>query len=193
MWIARAPRGHVQHQHVHRKGPPSPLKCSNQSSSSLITKAGTVETKIGQVETAFKERTKEPVNLLTAITSTQNQHSADLLNLQQKDKVNQDATQDIQQRLTKLETHPVLLSRANSTTTMEDKQPALIMGGWADDQEASTTLQLANDACAKLQLEIDMQDAFVPGLRRGYLVIPYQPEDHENERAMFSRFTQATQ
>ena len=52
---------------------------------------------------------------------------------------------------------------------------------------------MANDACTKLQLNIDMQDAFVPGIRRGYLVIPYKPKGHENERAMFSRLNQATQ
>ena len=67
------------------------------------------------------------------------------------------------------------------------------MGGWVDDQEAAATMQLATEACNNLHLDIDMQEAFVPGLRRGYLVIPYKPKVNENERAMFSRLAQAIQ
>ena len=135
---------------------------------------------------------KEQVNLLTAITNTQSQHSTDLANLQLKDKANQDLFKDIQQRLTKLETHPTP-TRATSTTTAEDRQPALIMGGWADDQEANTTLQLAKEACHNLKLDIDMRDAFVPGLRCGYLLIPCKPGDQEPAQAMYTLLTQAIQ
>ena len=156
----------------------------------LIAKISTVEARIGQVEAAFTDRMKEQITLLTAITATQSQHSADLANFQSKDKANQDTFQDIQQRLAKLEAQP-LLSRATSTTTAQDRQPALIMGGWADDQEAATTLHLAKEACNNLKLDIDMQDAFVPGIRRGYLVSPHKLKENENEQAMFSRFTQA--
>ena len=38
-----------------------------------------------------------------------------------------------------------------------------------------------------------MEDAFVPGLRRGYLVVPYKPRQQETERTMFQRLTQAIQ
>ena len=134
----------------------------------LIAKVGIVETRIAQVETAFTDRMKEQVNLLTAITNTQSQHSTDLANLQNKDKANQEAFQDIRQRRENLETQATSL-RANFTTA-EKMQPDLIMGGWADDQEAATTMHLATEACNNLHLDIDMQEAFVPGLRRGYLV-----------------------
>ena len=59
----------------------------------LIVKVGTVETRIAQVETAFTERMKEQVSLLTAVTNTQTQHSTDLANLQSKDKTNQETFQ----------------------------------------------------------------------------------------------------
>ena len=94
-----------------QEGTPLTLEMFQSVIQLLITKVGTVKTRIGQVETAFAERTKRQVNWLTTITTTQSQHSADLLNLQQKDTVNQNAIQDIQQRLTKLETHPVFPSR----------------------------------------------------------------------------------
>ena len=61
------------------------------------------------------------------------------------------------------------------------------MGGWAGDQEAATTKHLAQEACNNFRLDIDMQDAFVPGLPRGYWLFgdPLQ--------AMLSRLTTAIQ
>ena len=76
---------------------------------------------------------QEQVNLLTAITTTQSQHTADLFSLQQKEKTNQDTFNDIQQRLSKLETTPLPPPKANSSTAADERQPALIMGGWAHD------------------------------------------------------------
>ena len=67
------------------------------------------------------------------------------------------------------------------------------MGGWAGDQEVATTKHLAQEACNNFCLDIDMQDAVVPGLPRGYLVIPYKPKDNESEQTMYSQITQAIQ
>ena len=150
-----------------------------------------METRVGQVEAAITERMQEQVNLLAAITHTQSQHTADLVSLKQKDKANQETFTDIKQRLTKLESAPLPSPlRANSSTTAEERQPALIMGGWADDQDAAFTLPLAKDAVANLQLDVDMQEAFV---KRGYLVVPYAPKQHESEGNMYKRLTQAIQ
>ena len=137
---------------------------------------------------------KEQVTLLTAITQTQTQHSADLLSLQQQDRNTQATITTIQDRLAKLEVAPpAMQTRANSSTTAEERQPALIMGGWADDQEATTTLRLAKDAATTLQLDVDMEQAFVPGVRRGYLVIPYAARRAESEGNMHARLTAAIQ
>ena len=114
-----------------------------------------METRVGQVETAFTERAQEQVNLLTAITNTS-------LPCSKETKSTRRLFGDIQQRLTKLETAPrPSLIRANSSTTAEGRQPALIMGGWADGQDTAVTVKLAS-----LQLEIDIAEAFVPGIRR---------------------------
>ncbi|CAE7439471.1 C07A9.2 [Symbiodinium natans] len=60
----------------------------------------------------------------------------------------------------------------------EGRRPALIMGGWKEDTPAAETLQHAQQAAATLQLEINMKDAFVPGVRRGYAIIPL-PHGHD--------------
>ena len=58
------------------------------------------------------------------------------------------------------------------------------MGGWVDNHEATMILRLAKEACQTLKLDMDMQEAFVPGVRRGYLVVPYRPRSSENEQAI---------
>ena len=178
--------------HASQEGTPLTLEIFQAAMQPLIAKIGAMETRIGQVETALTDRIAEQVNLLTAIANTQTKHSSDLANLQDKDKENQLTFQEIQQRLQKLETTP-LGPRLTSTSTTDDRQPAMIMGGWTDDQDAEITLRLANEACKSLQLDLDMDSAFVPGLRRGYLVVPYKPRQQESERAMFQRLTQAIQ
>ena len=143
---------------------------------------GKLDTRVGQVESAFTERMQEQVNLLTAITNTQSQHTTDLIALQRQEKVNTESITSIQQRLDKLESNPPKQPHTNSTTAVEDRQPALMMGG-----------QLAKDTVAKMQLDIDMEGVFVPGVRRGYLVIPYATHNNQTEGNMFGRLTAAIQ
>ena len=159
----------------------------------LIAQIGSMDTRVSHVESQFTERMQEQVNLLTAITNTQSQRTNDLIALQQQDKHTQESIATLQERLTKLETQPQRQQHTSSTTTAEDRQPALIMGGWADDQEANTTLQLAKDAVKNLQLDVDMEEAFVPGIRRGYLVVPYGPRNRESDGATHGRLTAAIQ
>ena len=160
----------------------------------IDNRMGNIDTRVGQVENAFAERMKEQVSLLTAITHTQTQQSADLAALHQQDKHTQATITTLQDRLAKLECKPpTYQARTDSTTTAEERQPALIMGGWADDQDAAITLQLAKDAVTSMQLDVDMEDAFVPGVRRGYLVIPYNTRREETDSHMHSRLTTAIQ
>ena len=46
------------------------------------------------------------------------------------------------------------------------------MGGWDADQSADETLRLVRDHIARLEIDLDMDDAFVPGLRRGFAIVP---------------------
>ena len=174
-------------------GTPLTLELFQSTIQPLIAQIGSMDTRVSNVESQFTERMQEQVNLLTAITHTQSQHTNDLIALQQQDKQTQASIATIQERLVKLETQPQRQPFASSTTTAEDRQPALIMGGWADDQEANTTLQLAKDAVKSLQLDVDMEEAFVPGIRRGYLVVPYGPRNKESDGGMHARLTAAIQ
>ena len=118
---------------VNEGGTPLTLELFQSTIQPLIAQIGNMDTRVSQVESQFTERMQEQVNLLTAITNTQSQHTNDLIALQQQDKHTQESIATIQERLVKLETQPQRQPHASSTTTAEDRQPALIMGGWADD------------------------------------------------------------
>ena len=49
------------------------------------------------------------------------------------------------------------------------------MGGWDADQSASETLRLVKQHVEELEIDIDMADSFVPGLRRGFAIVPIAP------------------
>ena len=61
------------------------------------------------------------------------------------------------------------------------------MGGWPPDTLAADVLAKANEMARDLQLQISMADAFVPGVRRGFVLIPISPRDGESEEAMRQR------
>ena len=64
------------------------------------------------------------------------------------------------------------------------------MGGRPRGQRQFTVSQ---GRCAGLQLDVDMEKSFVPGVRRGYLVVPYMPRTNESEGNMHNRLTSAIQ
>ena len=55
--------------------------------------------------------------------------------------------------------------------------PALIIGGWPDDQPAEDTVQKAREYLQKLRVPLDLQGLFTPGLRRGYSILPIEPKE----------------
>ena len=78
-------------------------------------------------------------------------------------------------RLTLLEGKVKQIQSTGSTpsTTEGGRTPALIMGGWAPDTPATAVLRKANEMARDLQLQLNMTEAFVPGVRRGFVLIPY--------------------
>ena len=55
------------------------------------------------------------------------------------------------------------------------------MGGWSEDNVAANTLESAKAMVAQLRLDIDLTEAFVPGIRRGYVIVPYSTRTGETE------------
>ena len=80
-------------------------------------------------------------------------------------------TRDIAHRLTFLEGTVKNLQSTGSTPSTADtgRVPALVMGGWSPDTPASEVLQKAKMA-RDLQLQLNLADAFVPGVRRGFVL-----------------------
>ena len=66
---------------------------------------------------------------------------------------------------------------AGSTVdTNAPKRPALIIGGWPEDQAASETLDKAKAILRQLDVPIDYSEMFVPGLKRGYAITEHAAE-----------------
>ena len=75
----------------------------------------------------------------------------------------------LEHRLTLLENKLRGASAATNSTADTDapRRPALILGGWPDDQAASDTLNKAKDILRQLDVPLDFSDMFVAGLKRG--------------------------
>ena len=74
----------------------------------------------------------------------------------------------------------------NKSTTLRshaegdgERRRGLIMGGWSGDNMAASTLLAAKAMVAQLRLDIDFGEAFVPGIRRGYVIVPYTTQCQE--------------
>ena len=63
----------------------------------------------------------------------------------------------------------------------DSRPPALIIGGWHPDTEADKVIDHANKLVAELRLDLDMRGTFVPGVRRGYAIIPLTRKDGETQ------------
>ena len=92
-------------------------------------------------------------------------------------------------RLSQLEGTVKNLQSSGSTPSTADsgRIPALVMGGWSPDSPASEVLQKANEMARDLQLQLNMSEAFVPGVRRGFVLIPLAANDGQSEEAMRQR------
>ena len=81
-----------------------------------------------------------------------------------------------------------LQSTGSTPSTMDSgRVPALVMGGWPPDTLAADVLAKANEMARDLQLQINMADAFVPGVRRGFVLVPIAPMEGETDEAMRQR------
>ena len=124
--------------------------------------------------------------------------------VQQRQQTNMDAMAEeqraLRERLALLEgkleqlNTGTLAARGESSSSEEDRrQPALIIGGWDENTPAAETLRHAHSIAAQLRLDIDMEGAFVPGIRRGYAIIPLKFKQDETEGEQRQRIQNALQ
>ena len=145
---------------------------------------------LGEVRAEVREQLGDINQILHELQSlhtaqAQTLHRVD--QVQQRQQANMDAMAEeqrtLRERLTLLEgkfgqlNTGTLASRGESSSSEEDRrQPALIIGGWDENTPAAETLHHAHSTAAQLRLDIDMEGAFVPGIRRGYAIIPLKSE-----------------
>ncbi|CAE7305832.1 ANK3, partial [Symbiodinium sp. CCMP2456] len=53
-------------------------------------------------------------------------------------------------------------------------RPAIVVGGWDAEQSSEETLQAVKQHLSDLRCDLDLDDAFVPGLRRGFAIVPIE-------------------
>ena len=92
-------------------------------------------------------------------------------------------------RLNNLEGSIKQIQTSGSTPSTMDsaRVPAVVMGGWPPETLAADVLSKANEMTRDLQLQINMAEAFVPGVRRGFVLVPIHPMEGETEENMRQR------
>ena len=124
--------------------------------------------RVDQVEGQVTKQMQQTINMLDEITV---KHAAQGEVLQQLQEANREVTFRLERREKG--------GRAGSSTagsTMApgetQRKPALIIGGWDPDQEAALTKEAATDILRSVEAPIPTDGMFVPGVRRGYAILP---------------------
>ena len=131
-------------------------------------------TRVAQVEANMEEHVKRTTNLLDAMTDRD-------CHMEGTVKQAAAATEKNRRRLELLEGKFAAASfTASSTRTSEGggdhaPRPAIVAGGWDADQDAEEILRLVKGHINDLHIDLDVEEAFVAGLRRGFAIIPIAP------------------
>ncbi|CAE7481281.1 gnt1 [Symbiodinium natans] len=142
--------------------------------------------RIATVETEVTKQLKTTLQLLQELTTKQDKHKEGLDKLDEGQHVLEEKFgtmsvqyKDLVERVEKLESKGFQggLSAQSTTTTEPDglggkRVPALIVGGWNDDTPAGEAIEKATRALQQLQVDLDYRNMFVPGVRRGFGLIP---------------------
>ena len=150
--------------------------------------------RVATVETEVTRQLKTTLQLLQELTAKQDKHTAGIEELMGGQHDLESKMGDITERVEKLE-----MKSVQSTTATEHgdglggrRVPALIVGGWNDDTAVRDVLEKAQQALRLLKVDIDYQDMFVPGVRRGFGLIPLKgPRAGESDEGHRQRIQEA--
>ena len=86
---------------------------------------------------------------------------------------------DVLRRLDALEAdrqagHPAAWRRLDQGSQDDDRGPAVIVGGWREDNDAEATKLAVQTFIKERQLPLPVDEVFVPGRQRGFAVVPLQ-------------------
>ncbi|CAE7305788.1 unnamed protein product [Symbiodinium sp. CCMP2592] len=147
--------------------------------------------RVENLETNFEQHVERTTQLLGAMTD----RHCDIEHTVKK--VDQ-SYEDVRRRLELLEGKFATATFSTTTNTslrttetggQDATRPAIIMGGWDADQSASETLRLVKQHIA--HIDIDMDDAFVPGIRRGFAIVPVAARAGESQGEFRARIREA--
>ncbi|CAE7908808.1 hypothetical protein AK812_SmicGene18242 [Symbiodinium microadriaticum] len=147
----------------------------------LRTFAGRVD----HVENQVTQKMQQTINLLEDMTGKYTAHGEILKQLQE-------ANREFQTRLETLEKNGGGAGSTTAGSTIGQpsdggRQPALVIGGWSPDQDARETRQAAEDILRSVEAPIDLGGMFVPGIRRGYAILPINEPPGESAEARRAR------
>ncbi|CAE7027707.1 unnamed protein product [Symbiodinium sp. CCMP2592] len=164
------------------------LRQNNAELKAEITQA--VGQRVELVEKTVTSQLMDTVRMLQNITATQDEQGGAIKELR-------GGHQSLASRLSALELRSSSGAGSSwgSTTAdeSEKRKPAMIMGGWHEDQHAEQTSAAAKQMVTDLRIDLDVDAAFCPGVRRGFVIIPYEPRNGESEQQLRDRLRGATQ
>ena len=144
----------------------------------IRTLTGRLDNVEGQVTTKLQQT----INLLDDMTNKYYKQENILQQMQEADREFDERLRKLEQRGTSSDIDP---SGASTTDTGGDRRAALILGGWDSENPAADTLREAKQLLQNLSVDLDIGEIFVPGVRRGYALIPVPDrpgEAHEDKR-----------
>ena len=119
-----------------------------------------MQNKVQAVENIMAQQVQDTVQALDRVTKSYDIQARSLEEVKM-------AQKSFEERLTSLENKPPASTAPGSTVDTDGgRKPALIIGGWHPDTAAEETLKAAREVLRSLEVPLNGEDLFVPGLRR---------------------------
>ncbi|CAE7500648.1 pol, partial [Symbiodinium sp. KB8] len=153
-----------------------------------------IRARVDAVEGGVTQQMHNTLAMLTKITNNYDDQAQSLAELKQ-------GQRGMEDRIAALEKQPAGSVPASTTDTATEggRRPAIIIRVWNPDQLATDTLQAAKDVLKQLDVPLNTDGMFVPGIRRGYAIVPIDHKPLESEegaapesRTQFSAFATRT-
>ena len=132
--------------------------------------------RVQEVENIVQQQVQDTVRALDRVTKSYDKQAGALEEVKA-------AQFQLEARLQTLEQKPPSTAPGSTVDTDGGRRPALIIGGWHPDQAAEDTLKAAKELIHSLDVPLNGEELFVPGLRRGYAILPLTPKPFEDEDA----------
>ncbi|CAE7686622.1 unnamed protein product [Symbiodinium sp. CCMP2592] len=146
--------------------------------------------RVDGIEAGVTKQMETTNKLLQIVTTSHDKHTEAVAQLKTEQERQATYLREFQGGHTELENRLALLENkikgtslngGSTADTEAPKKQALIMGGWPEDQSSTETLQKARDILRQLEVPLDYSEMFVPGLKRGYAIIPIPQKWGETE------------